>query len=133
MTNLSAVPALSDERTCSLEAYSAHEAPAETARVGGRLLLARRSDERLVALVRQGDAAAFEVLYDRYHLRILSFCRHMLGSQPDGEDATQHAFVALHRHISADERDMDVKPWLFQVARNRCLSIIRGRREHADV
>jgi RNA polymerase sigma factor (sigma-70 family) len=96
-------------------------------------MLTRRSDERLVALVRQGDAAAFETLYDRYHLRILSFCRHMLGSQPDGEDATQHAFVALHRHLSADERDVDVKPWLFQVARNRCLSLLRARREHADV
>jgi RNA polymerase sigma factor (sigma-70 family) len=96
-------------------------------------MLAQRSDERLVALVRQGEPAAFEALYDRYHLRILSFCRHMLGSQPDGEDATQHAFVALHRHITADDRDVDVKPWLFQVARNRCLSIIRARRDHADV
>jgi RNA polymerase sigma factor (sigma-70 family) len=96
-------------------------------------LLARRTDERLVEMVRQGDAAAFEVLYDRYHLRILSFCRHMLGSQPDGEDATQHAFVALHRHVTADDRPVDVKPWLFQVARNRCLSIIRARREHADI
>jgi RNA polymerase sigma factor (sigma-70 family) len=95
-------------------------------------VLARGSDERLVALVRQGNVAAFETLYDRYHLRILSFCRHMLGSQPDGEDATQHAFVALHRHLTTDARPVDVKPWLFQVARNRCLSILRGRREHAD-
>jgi RNA polymerase sigma factor (sigma-70 family) len=133
MTNLSAVPALTEGRTCSLEAHSAHEAPVVPPRMGGRLLLARRTDERLVEMVRQGDAAAFEVLYDRYHLRILSFCRHMLGSQPDGEDATQHAFVGLHRHITADERPVDVKPWLFQVARNRCLSILRARREHADI
>lgn len=116
-----------------MEAYSAHGASATPPHVGGRLLLARRSDERLVVLVRQGDAAAFETLYDRYHLRILSFCRHMLGSQPDGEDATQHAFVALYRHLTADERPVDVKPWLFQVARNRCLSMLRARREHADV
>lgn len=133
MSNLSAIPALSEGRTCSLEAHTAHEAPALTPRTGGRVVLSRRADERLVELVRQGDAAAFEVLYDRYHLRILSFCRHMLGSQQDGEDATQHAFVALHRHIVADDRPVDVKPWLFQVARNRCLSIIRARREHADV
>jgi RNA polymerase sigma factor (sigma-70 family) len=133
MTNLSAVPALTEGRTCSLEAHSAHEVPVVPPRMGGRLLLARRTDERLVEMVRQGDAAAFEVLYDRYHLRILSFCRHMLGSQPDGEDATQHAFVGLHRHITADERPVDVKPWLFQVARNRCLSILRARREHADI
>ena len=133
MTNPSASPALTEGRTCSLEAHSAHEAPVVPPRMGGRLLLARRTDERLVEMVRQGDAAAFEVLYDRYHLRILSFCRHMLGSQPDGEDATQHAFVGLHRHITADERQVDVKPWLFQVARNRCLSIIRARREHASI
>ena len=130
MTNLSASPALTEGRTCSLEAHTAHEAQVVPPRMGGRLLLARRTDERLVEMIRQGDAAAFEVLYDRYHLRILSFCRHMLGSQPDGEDATQHAFVGLHRHITADERPVDVKPWLFQVARNRCLSIIRARREH---
>ena len=133
MTNPSASPALTEGRTCSLEAHTAHEAPVAPPRMGGRLLLARRTDERLVEMVRHGDAAAFEVLYDRYHLRILSFCRHMLGSQPDGEDATQHAFVALHRHVTADERPVDVKPWLFQVARNRCLSIIRARREHADI
>src|SRR3954453_20225743 len=133
MTNPSASPALTEGRTCSLEAHTAHEAPVAPPRMGGRLLLARRTDELVVEMVRQGDAAAFEVLYDRYHLRILSFCRHMLGSQPDGEDATQHAFVALHRHITADDRDVDVKPSLFQVARNRCLSIIRARRDHADV
>lgn len=133
MSNLTAIPALTDGRTCSLEAHTAHEAPVLAPRTGGRLVLARRADERLVELVRQGDAAAFEVLYDRYHLRILSFCRHMLGSQQDGEDATQHAFVALHRHIIGDDRPVDVKPWLFQVARNRCLSLIRARREHADV
>jgi RNA polymerase sigma factor (sigma-70 family) len=133
MSNLSASPALTEGRTCSLEAHTAHEAPTITPRTGSRLLLAKRADERLVELVRQGDAAAFEVLYDRYNLRILSFCRHMLGSQQDGEDATQHTFVALHRHITGDDRAVDVKPWLFQVARNRCLSIIRARREHADV
>jgi RNA polymerase sigma factor (sigma-70 family) len=115
-----------------LEAQQAHRAPHGLARTGGRFVLARGSDERLVELVRQGNVAAFETLYDRYHLRILSFCRHMLGSQPDGEDATQHAFVALHRHLTTDERPVDVKPWLFQVARNRCLSILRSRREHAD-
>ena len=114
-----------------MEAHTAHEAPVAPPRMGGRLLLARRTDERLVEMVRQGDAAAFEVLYDRYHLRILSFCRHMLGSQPDGEDATQHAFVALHRHVTADDRPVDVKPWLFQVARNCCVDELRRRRRYA--
>ena len=133
MSNLSASPALTNGRTCSLEAHTAHEAPALTPHTGSRLLLARRSDERLVELVRQGDAAAFEVLYDRYHLRILSFCRHMLGSQQDGEDATQHAFVALHGHITGDDRPVDVKPWLFQVARNALVDQARLAKPQVEV
>ena len=42
-------------------------------------LLRVASDERLVELVRGGNEAAFEAIYDRHHRGILAFCRHMLG------------------------------------------------------
>src|SRR5690242_5456376 len=58
------------------------------ARLPPRLLRAA-SDERLVALTRAGAEAAFEAIYDRHHLHLLSFCRHMLGSHAEGEDAVQ--------------------------------------------
>jgi RNA polymerase sigma factor (sigma-70 family) len=95
-----------------------------------RRLLAALSDERLVEYVRGGDAAAFEVLYDRYSGGISGFCRHMLGSLPDAEDAVQHTFIAayadIHRH---GRRELHVKAWLYTIARNRCLSMLRARRE----
>jgi hypothetical protein len=55
-----------------------------------RRLLSALSDERLVDHIRKGEAAAFEVLYDRYSSGILGFCRHMLGNASDAEDAAQH-------------------------------------------
>lgn len=94
-----------------------------------RRLLALRSDRRLVELVRRGDAGAFEVLYERHAGPVLSFCRHLLGSQHDAEDAVQQAFLSAHRDMLRGERELDFKPWLFTIARNRCLSTLRARRE----
>jgi RNA polymerase sigma factor (sigma-70 family) len=95
-----------------------------------RRLLAALSDERLVEHIRKGDEAAFEVLYDRYSGGILGFCRHMLGNVPDAEDAAQHTFIAAHADVHRhDRRDLHVKAWLYTIARNRCVSMLRARRE----
>ncbi|MGO9322903.1 MAG: sigma-70 family RNA polymerase sigma factor [Solirubrobacteraceae bacterium] len=86
-----------------------------------------------MALVRRGDPTAFEILYDRHVHELLSFCRYMLGSRADAEDAVQSTFASAHRALLADDRWVDVRPWLFTIARNACLSILRGRRALAEV
>ena len=91
-------------------------------------LLAHLSDERLVARVRAGDDRAFEALYDRHHRPLLAFCRHLLGSADEAEDALQHTFIAAHRALRSDERPVMLRAWLFTIARNRCLSALRSRR-----
>jgi RNA polymerase sigma factor (sigma-70 family) len=91
--------------------------------------LALRSDDRLVDLVRAGDEVAFEVLYERHVAGVLGFCRHMLGSQAEAEDAVQQAFVSAHGAMRRGSRQIVFKPWLYTIARNRCLSILRARRE----
>ena len=97
-----------------------------------RRLLAALSDERLVDHVRRGEATAFEVLYDRHSAGVLAFCRHMLGSPTDAEDAVQHTFIAAHTDLQRHERrELHFKAWLYTIARNRCLSMLRARREHA--
>jgi len=92
-------------------------------------VLALRSDDRLVELVRAGDDIAFEVLYERHIAGVLGFCRHMLGSQAEAEDAVQQAFVSAHGAMQRGGREIVFKPWLYTIARNRCLSMLRARRE----
>jgi RNA polymerase sigma factor (sigma-70 family) len=95
-----------------------------------RRLLAALPDEKLVEYVQRGDATAFEVLYDRHSSGVLGFCRHMLGSAQDAEDAVQHAFIAAHADLSRHTgREMHFKAWLYTIARNRCLSVLRARRD----
>ncbi len=97
-----------------------------------RGLLARRSpllklqgDGRLIAMVRNGNAGAFETIVDRYQGRLLGFCRQMLGSTEDAEDVLQEVFVNAYRAMLADEREINLRPWLYRIARNRCLNHLR--------
>src|SRR5919205_2010228 len=87
------------------------------------------SDETLVAAVRAGDARAFEAIFDRYHRPLLSFCRHMLGSREEGEDALQQTFLAAYRDLASSTKAIQLRPWLYTIARNQCLSLLRARRD----
>ena len=95
------------------------------ARMAHAVPLGLQSDERLVALVRRGEDGAFEALFRRYQPRLLAFCRRMVGSTEDAEDVLQEVFVSAYRAIRADERPINARPWLYQIARNRCLSHLR--------
>jgi len=88
-------------------------------------LLRIQSDERLVALTRRGNQAAYEALVGRYQARLLAFCRHMLGSREDAEDVLQEVFAAAFNAMIADERPLNVRPWLYRIARNRSLNHLR--------
>lgn len=87
-----------------------------------------QSDERLVALTRRGNDSAFETLIARYRVRLLAFCRHMVGSTEDAEDILQEVFVSAYRAMRADDRPLNVRPWLYRIARNRSLNHLRRPR-----
>ncbi len=104
-----------------------------------RGLLARRSpllklqgDEKLIAMARSGNPGAFETIVDRYQGRLLGFCRQMLGSTEDAEDVLQEVFVNAYRAMLADEREINLRPWLYRIARNRCLNYLRKPKADAQ-
>ena len=49
----------------------------------------------------------------------------MLGSQEDAEDVLQEVFAASFNAICADDRPINARPWLYRIARNRCLNHLR--------
>jgi len=83
------------------------------------------SDEQLVAALRRGRQAAFETLAARYQTRLLRFCWQILKSKEDAEDALQDVFTAAFNAILADDREIQVRPWLYRIARNRCINQLR--------
>ena len=108
-----------------MEASALRHSAGLPALAGRSPLLRLQSDEKLVALIRRGHHGAFEALVQRYQPRLLAFCRHMLGSQEDAEDVLQEVFAAAFNAICADERPINARPWLYRIARNRCLNHLR--------
>jgi RNA polymerase sigma factor (sigma-70 family) len=97
--------------------------------LGGRSPLLRlQGDEKLVAMIRRGNSSAFDALVQRYQPRLLAFCRHMLNSQEDAEDVLQEVFAASYNALLADDRPINARPWLYRIARNRCLNHLRRPR-----
>jgi len=74
-----------------------------------------------------GDTQAFEVLVHRYSTSLFNFIYHMLGDHDLSCDILQQVFLQLYLSLSTLRTGEPLKPWLFQVARNRCLDDIRQR------
>jgi RNA polymerase sigma factor (sigma-70 family) len=91
-----------------------------------------QGDEKLIAMARAGNPGAFETIVDRYQGRLLGFCRQMLGSTEDAEDVLQEVFVNAYRAMLADEREINLRPWLYRIARNRCLNYLRKPKADAQ-
>jgi RNA polymerase sigma factor (sigma-70 family) len=103
--------------------------PAVSGPLRSKRLLSLAGDDRLVEQIRRGNEAAFEVVFERHGSGILSFCRHMLRSAEEAEDAVQQTFASAYKALLRDERAILLKPWLYRIARNRCLSLLRAQRE----
>ncbi|HKH79991.1 MAG TPA: RNA polymerase sigma factor, partial [Solirubrobacteraceae bacterium] len=75
-----------------------------------------------------GDERAFEAIFKRHHAPLLSYCRHMLSNQDEAEDALQQAFIRAHKALLSSSPPRELRPWLYAIARNCCLSAIAARR-----
>lgn len=83
-------------------------------------------------MVRAGNSGAFDTIVDRYQARLLGFCRQMIGSTEDAEDVLQEVFVNAYKAMMADNREINLRPWLYRIARNRSLNHLRKPRAIAQ-
>jgi RNA polymerase sigma-70 factor (ECF subfamily) len=80
------------------------------------------------AAVASGEAErALELMVDAYGEDIYRYCRRMLGNEADGDDVSQTVFLQALEGIRGRDRLEHARPWLFTIARNRCLDRIRTR------
>jgi RNA polymerase sigma factor (sigma-70 family) len=91
-----------------------------------------RGDARLARLAVAGDPRAFARIYERYHEELYRFCRALLGDAHEAQDALQNTMVSSLASLPGDGRRIALRPWLFRVARNECISILRRRQRPVD-
>jgi RNA polymerase sigma factor (sigma-70 family) len=81
----------------------------------------------------RGDAAAFAAVYERHHQALYRYCRSILRHEEDAQDALQSTMTKAFAALQQDRRDFELKPWLFRIAHNEAVSILRRRRETAEL
>ena len=88
-------------------------------------LLATQSDERLLALVRQGHERAFEALVHRYRRPLLNYCRRFALPESRAEDVLQQALLKTWVALRDGAEVRDLKAWLYRVVHNTAVNAVR--------
>jgi len=81
-----------------------------------------------VALAAAGDRRAFERLYRLHVKRVFSLCARMVPDRTNAGELTQDVFVQVYKSLPAARTDLPLKPWLYVIARNKCLDFIKRKR-----
>jgi RNA polymerase sigma factor (sigma-70 family) len=111
-------------------------ADAQTSVATGPARLSRLSDELLARYTARGSERAFAVLYERYHQPLYGYCRSIVRDDTDAQDALQSTFAGALSTLQRGQRNAPLRPWLFRIAHNEAVSLIRRRQrdsahEHA--
>lgn len=90
-------------------------------------------DVRLMLQVRNGSAAAFEELVQRYQSRLLTVLEHLVNNREQAEDLAQEVFLRVFRARERYEPGAKFSTWLFTIANNVASNSLRSKSRRKEV
>lgn len=87
----------------------------------------------MVRRAMDGDVRAFEWLVDCYHGPLSSLCRRMVRDKQEAEDILQETFLTAWRRLDSLRDPARFKPWIYRLASNSCIDLIRGRQARQSI
>jgi RNA polymerase sigma factor (sigma-70 family) len=91
------------------------------------------TDPQLARAAARGEERAFAAIYRRYQERLFRYCVTIVGSPEDARDALQNAMAKALAAFQRGEAVTHLKPWLYRIAHNESIELIRRRREEAPL
>src|SRR5207245_10787590 len=93
---------------------------------------ADRTDTQLVSSLKEGDDSAFEEILRRYERKVYSLVRGLTRNDEDAEDALQDAFLSIYRKIGSFKQEASLSTWIYRIAVNSALMLLRKRRRREE-
>jgi RNA polymerase sigma factor (sigma-70 family) len=81
----------------------------------------------------RGSTGAFARVYERHHRALYRYCRSLLGDDEEARDALQSTMTKAFAALRFEERDFELRPWLFRIAHNEAVSRLRERRDAVEL
>lgn len=88
------------------------------------------ADAGLMLKFKKGDKAAFELILDKYHNKIINFIYRFIGDKPEAQDLAQEVFLRVYRFAHAYTPEAKFSTWIYKIARNLALNELRRRKLH---
>src|SRR3954468_6242286 len=95
--------------------------------------LAALSDDALVALARGKNVPAFEELVGRHEEKIYRVAMRFVRNETDAQEILQETFLAAWRNLEKFEGKSQFASWLYRVAANAALMLLRSRKRHPQI
>jgi len=86
-------------------------------------------EKDLILRCQQGDEAAFEALIHLHEKKVYALCRRMCRDEDDALEAAQDTFLAVWRGIGSFRADAQFSTWLYRLATNACLDLLRREKK----
>jgi RNA polymerase sigma factor (sigma-70 family) len=90
-------------------------------------------EERLAREARGGDRRALAKIFSDFHQPLYRYCLAIVGDRQDAEDALQETMIKVLRSLPGEEREIALRPWLYRIAHNESIELLRRRRESVSL
>src|SRR5215472_12891260 len=91
------------------------------------------TDEELIERCQAAEGSAagepfLNVLFQRHHARVASWCYHITGDTNSAVDLAQEVFIKVFQGVGSFRRGSKFTTWLYSITRNHCLDELRSRK-----
>jgi len=85
-------------------------------------------ETQLIKGIQQGDRKSFQILVENYQRMVVNTCLGIVHNKADAEDLAQDVFLEIFRTAENFRGDSKISTWLYRIATNRSLNLIRNNK-----
>jgi RNA polymerase sigma factor (sigma-70 family) len=91
------------------------------------------SDARVMRMAADGNEGAMAAIFERHHQALHRYCYSIVGNSHDASDALQNTMMRALDALPGEERTIALRPWLYRIAHNEAVSLLRDRRPDREL